>query len=330
MEATFKARTRSNKKATGAKSKVRIAAIICTYNRYDVLDAAITSCIEQDLDAAEFEIIIVDNSPDHAEAEKVGRQYRKHENLSYLIEKTPGLANARNVGARKTEADIVAFLDDDAIAKPDWLRMLVKSFDDFGDKVMVAGGKISPIWDAPRPSWLGDNKLGHVSVVDWGGSARPIKKNEWIAGANISFLRSALLEVGGFNTSLGRKGPETSLLNNEESDVIERLTSNGGIVLYIPEAEVDHLVDRRRLNQEWFRRRSAWQGVSDILKDPSVEGRTDEALESALNYLLKQPPRYRSMAGLSRALDDADEFNDQLDAIYNMTIATLSGFKTLK
>lgn len=308
-------------------TRPRIAAAICTYNRYDLLDSAIQSCLDQDLDPAEFEIIVVDNSPDHAAAESFGEAYRHHANLTYLVEKTPGLSNARNVAARTSSAEIIVYLDDDAIARPEWLRALLAAYDAFGPSVSVAGGRISPIWDMPRPDWLGDDKLGYVSVVDWGGSARVLKEHEWIAGANISFRRAPLIEIGGFDTALGRKGPETNLLSNEESDVVAKLTEDGGMVLYVPEAEVDHLVDRRRLSQEWFRRRSAWQAVSDSLNDPSVAGWAADALDNALGYLLRQPPRYRSISGLRRDIDDPDEFNEQIDAIYNMTIAMLAGLK---
>ncbi|MFC6689689.1 glycosyltransferase family 2 protein [Jhaorihella thermophila] len=307
----------------------RIAAAICTYNRYDLLGEAIESCLKQDLDPSEFEIIVVDNSPDHAAAESFGQAYREHANLTYLVERTPGLSNARNVAARNSSAPIIAYLDDDAIARPGWLRAYLAVYDSFGPAVNVAGGRINPIWDVPRPSWLSDRDLGYVSVVDWGGSARILKEHEWLAGANISFRRAALLEIGGFDTGLGRKGPELHLLSNEESEVIERLTENGGLALYVPQAEVDHLVDRRRLTQEWFRRRAAWQAVSDWVADPAMADRAEGALNKALDYLLRQPPRYRSISGLYREIDDPEAFREQVYAIYNFTIATLAGLKSV-
>ncbi|WP_428929892.1 glycosyltransferase family 2 protein [Marinibacterium sp. SX1] len=305
----------------------RIAAAICTYNRHDLLALAIDSCLAQDMALSDYEIIVVDNSPDHAAAAQFGEAYKDRPNLTYMVEKTPGLSNARNVAARHTRADVIAYLDDDAIAKPNWLRELVRAFESFGPSAMIAGGKISPIWDVPRPAWLGDSKLGHVSVVDWGGATRVIKRNEWIAGANISFRRAPLLQIGGFDTELGRKGPESSLLSNEETDVLRKLSDLGGLALYVPEAEVDHLVDRRRLDQMWFRRRSAWQAVSDSINDPTVDGWAADAMDNALEYLLRQPPRYRSVAGFNRPLEDPEDFEAQLDAIYNYTIAMLSGFK---
>lgn len=316
-------------KQSGPKGKPkRIAAVICTYNRYDLLPLAIESCLKQTMDPTRFEIIVVDNSPDHTAAAAFGAQYEGHANLRYVVERTPGLSNARNVAAKMSDAEIIAYLDDDAIAKPTWLKALVQAFEAFGSAAKVAGGKISPIWDVPRPSWLGDGKLGYVSVVDWGGSARLIGEFEWIAGANIAFRREPLLEIGGFDTNLGRKGPETSLLSNEESAVVETLKADGSFALYVPEAEVDHLVDKRRLTHEWFRRRSAWQAVSDCMDDEKVQSWADKALDGTLNYLQKQPPRYRAISGLTQDVDDPTEFNDQLDAIYNMTVALLTGLKS--
>ncbi|MFK7752088.1 MAG: glycosyltransferase family 2 protein [Sedimentitalea sp.] len=308
---------------------VKISAIICTYNRYDLLGSAIDSCLAQSMDQGDFDVIVVDNSPDAAGAKAFAAKYADQTALSYVHETTPGLSNARNVGAAHSKAEIVAFLDDDAIAKPDWLAALVAAYDSFGPSTSVAGGKISPIWDQPRPSWLADDKLGYVSVVDWGGKTRPLGPSEWIAGANISFRRKALLDAGGFDTNLGRNGPEVNLLSNEETAVLRSLSDAGGIALYVPEAEVDHLVDRRRLNQEWFRRRAAWQAVSDFLSNPDIGQWSGNAMDNSLDYLLKQPPRHRAISGLCCELDDSDDFNDQINAVYNMTVAMLAGLKSV-
>ncbi len=38
-----------------------------------------------------------------------------------------GIANARNLGVRTATADVIAFIDDDCTARPDWLRNLVET-----------------------------------------------------------------------------------------------------------------------------------------------------------------------------------------------------------
>jgi len=316
---------------SAARAKApKIAAVICSYNRYPLLEKAIRSAAAQDMKPGDYEIIVVDNSPDHDQAAAFGAGFADIANLTYLVEKTPGLSNARNVGAAATRAGIVAYLDDDAVAEPGWLAGFVAAYAAHGPAAVAAGGRITPLWDVPRPDWLSDAKLGYLSVVDWGGSARIAGADEWLAGANISFRRKALQDIGGFNVSLGRNGPESSLLSNEESDVFKRLAAIGGQVLYVPEASVAHLVDRRRLEPDWFRRRSAWQAVSDYIENSEVSGRAETGFDNMLGYLLRQPPRDRAIAGLRRDQDDPAGFNDQMDAIYNLTLALLAGLKGLK
>jgi glycosyltransferase involved in cell wall biosynthesis len=312
------------------RAKREISAVICTYNRYDVLPQAIQSCIDQRLEPDSFDIIVIDNSPDTETARSFGEQYLGIENLSYLTASTAGLSNARNIAMSTSEAEIVAYLDDDAIANENWLSEIVSAFARFGSGVMAAGGRIVPSWPVTRPSWVPDQKLGYLSLVDWGGETRVIDSSEWIAGANIAFRRGALQAVGGFDTSLGRRGPESSLLSNEENDVIRKLVARGGSVLYMPSAEVLHQIDPGRLHRDWFRRRSAWQAVSDYLGNPEVHGWKDEAFGNVLDFLFQLEPRNRSIAGLQVDVDDADQFNEQLDAVYNMTLALLTGLRGVK
>lgn len=307
----------------------RIAAVICSYERYDLLERAIASCIAQDLSPEDYEIIVVDNSPNRDQAHHFASRYQGIAHLDYLVEPTPGLSNARNVALHHSGAEIVAYLDDDAIADPGWLGALMEAYDSYGDLAQAAGGRITPLWDGPRPDWLHDDRLGFVSVVDWGGVTRTLGAGEWIAGANISFRRAALLAQGGFDPSLGRKGIGNHLLSNEESAVLRHIGHAGGRVLYVPDAKVAHLVDRRRLDPVWFRRRSAWQAVSDYLENPDLAGSPDIALKDALDFLMQQPPRHRSIAGIRRTPQDADMFNQQLDAIYNLTVAMLAGMESV-
>ena len=199
----------------------------------------ITSFEAQTLPTSDFEILIIDNSPDFKISKEVKKTYKHIKNLKYIIEKTPGLSNARNVATELAESDFVAFLDDDAIATPQWLEKILEAIETFGDEVDVVGGRIDPIWEKPRPQWLGDELLGNVSVVNWGGSCRVTTEDEWFAGANITFRVKALQEHGSFATNLGRKGSGSILLSNEESDLIDKIRANGRKLVYQPDAAVD-------------------------------------------------------------------------------------------
>ena len=305
---------------------LRITAAICTYQRYDLLPGAIESALAQSLPATDFEVIVVDNSPDADRSAREAEAFGHHPNLIWRHEARPGLSNARNVAARLASAPIIAYLDDDARADPTWLENIAGCFDQFGPGLKVVGGRIRPWWGAPRPAWLPDEMLGSLTVVDLGDERRLLREGEWVAGANIAFRIEALRQAGWFDTSLGRTGSGASLLSAEETALTDRIKDQGGLVAYDPLAAVEHWVDPERLTQRWFRRRAAWQAVSDYLRDPRGRmARQEDAWLAVKSFLLRQNPADRTLRGLALAKDDPAEFRWQISAVYNAVTALLAG-----
>lgn len=304
----------------------RITAAICTYERYDLLPGAIESVLAQTLPPGSFELIVIDNSPDAARSAQAAAAFAGRPGLTWRHEARPGLSNARNVAARLASAPIIAFLDDDALADTVWLENVAGCFDQFGDAVQVVGGRIRPWWGAPRPDWLPDEMLGDITVVDLGNQRRLLNEGEWVAGANIAFRVAALQGAGWFDTSLGRTGGGASLLSAEETALTDRIKAAGGKVAYDPLAAVDHWVDPERLTQRWFRRRAAWQAVSDYLRDPKGKmDRRDQAWAGMKDWLITCNPADRTMRGLALHQDDPKAFRWQSSAIYNAMTAMLAG-----
>ncbi|HEX4295249.1 MAG TPA: glycosyltransferase family 2 protein [Rhizomicrobium sp.] len=308
----------------------RITAAICTYNRYDTLAAAIESLTRQSLPSGDFEILVIDNSPDHEQSADMAKDYRAIANLKWHIETTPGLSNARNVATQNAQAPLIAFMDDDAVAARDWLETLISVFAAFGPQAKVVGGRVDPIWGVPQPSWLPDSLLGNVSVVNWGGSDRFAAKGEWVAGTNIAFRVDALKAAGGFAVHLGRTRGGQALLSNDETDVIERMTAAGAKLVYSPRAAVEHLVPAERLTQAWFRRRVAWQAVSDYLLDSQATfDKAPNYWRGVTEFFARLPPKYRTPRGLYVDQTDPEMFRLQMSALYNFTVVLLSGFRGL-
>jgi GT2 family glycosyltransferase len=312
-------------------STPHITAAICTYDRYATLPKAVASLTRQSLPDDQFEIIIVDNSPDHGRSHEMAEDFSEIVNLKWIVERTAGLANARNVAIEAAAAPLIAFLDDDAIARSSWLARLIAAFSQFGEGAHVAGGRVEPIWAAPRPHWLADELLGFVSVVDWGGLTRVAAKNEWVAGTNIAFRLDALKNVGGFSPHLGRKRGGEALVSNDEIDIVARVREKGGQLLYVPDAVVEHLVSADRLKQSWFRRRAAWQATSDYLQDPvRMFEQAPACWRGVTEYFARLPPKHRNPRGLYVHLDDPEMFRMQISALYDFTVALLSGFRDIE
>lgn len=250
------------------KACPKYSVIIATYDRYELLHAAIQSVLAQESDAIDYEIIVVDNFVEPESHLSLIERYRNEPRVKVIGELKKGLSNARNAGVAASSGDVCCFIDDDAVAHPSWLGEIARAFVEFGPETAVVGGSVQPQWKSPVPSWLEPKYYGNLSIVDWGGDLRVATDAEWFAGCNIAFRKSYLEAVGGFNSTLGRSGSGLILLSNEESDAADRIVKQGGLRVCAPQARVDHLIDPTRLSKNWLRKRIAWQAVSDYLMKP--------------------------------------------------------------
>jgi glycosyltransferase involved in cell wall biosynthesis len=237
-----------------------LSVIICTYNRAELLNKTLVSLLSlQELDRAE--IIVVDNrSSDHT-AEVVHRFIAAHGefvNVTYYFEAEQGLSAARNAGIRLAAADIIAFLDDDAIPSPSWIRTIISAFERNPD-MSAMGGPIAPIFESERPEWLTGPLELPYTIVNLGTEEREYPRSLNPFGANMAMRREAL-KGNLFPLHLGRKG--NLLLSGEESWVFMQIRGKGGLVKYHPDMAVDHFVPASRLTKEWVMNRYYCQGMS--------------------------------------------------------------------
>lgn len=243
---------------------VEISAIICTHNRAAYLGAAIDSLLAQDCPS--FEAIVVDNaSTDGTRAIVEARLGDPR--LRYVYEATPGLSIARNTGAREAKAEILAYLDDDAVATPQWLRVLLAAYRT-DDRLAIAGGRVTLLWPPGRsqPPWLSEGLTAPLGAYDLGTEPRAIANpGDTPRGLNYSLRRQFLDHVGGFDPNLGRVGKR--LLSNEELMMTELALKDGWHVTYLPDALVAHNVAPERLQRRWFLERGWWQGISECYRE---------------------------------------------------------------
>ncbi|EKV01331.1 glycosyl transferase [Leptolyngbya sp. PCC 7375] len=255
-------------------AELSISAIICTHNRDQYLAAAIDSLLTQTL--PDIEVIVVDNASTDTTAEIV--QLRLSDpRLRYVYEPTLGLSTARNTGANAAKGDIVAYLDDDAVASSQWLASLLEVYEK-NSKVAIAGGKVTLLWPPDvvhPPAWLSDDLASGLGAYDLGDQVRYIKNPSLTPrGLNYSLRKTFLDAVGGFDVNLGRVGK--NLLSNEELHMTQLALRNGWDVVYVPDALAAHNVSPARLKPGWFLSRSWWQGISECYRE-QVSGRAGVA-----------------------------------------------------
>ncbi len=304
-----------------------ISAAICTHDRDAALAAAVASLAAQTLPHGQYEILIIDNSADADASRGRARTHQGISNLRWFHEPREGVATARNLAVERARAPLLAFIDDDAIADPSWLEALLAGFARFGDGATILGGPVRPIWVAPRPDWLADGLLPYLSLVDHGCEARVLDADEWIVGANIAYRIAAIRAVGGFTGALGRRWSGSILLSNEESELAQRLRAAGGVAGWVPAAGVSHCIGPERLNRAWFRRRAAWQAVSDFLVHPDHHSRHfGESRRQAESYFAHLD-HADALAVLGRDNADPALNHWQVSAVYHLVLDLLGGVR---
>jgi glycosyltransferase involved in cell wall biosynthesis len=237
-----------------------VSAVICTHNRAPYLRRALASLIGQTLEANRYEIVIVDNASTDATRDLVTREHAGVDRLRYVFEPQLGVSRARNAGWRAARAPLVAYLDDDAIAAPDWLARAVSDFANLAPRPGCLGGPVIPIWEAPRPAWLPDALLPYLTVLELDQGPGPMPRGKFLYGTNSVFPREQLAEIGGYPAGLGPIGSWHR--SGEDTFVQKQLRARGLPLWYDPALRVQHHVPAERLRRRWVLRRLYLEGLS--------------------------------------------------------------------
>ncbi len=188
-------------------------------------------------------------------------------NVRAVFNDRPGLSQSRNLGALLARGKIVAFIDDDAVAREDWIEQIVKVFVQHPDAIGVAGGAL-PLWEDASMDWFPEEFFWIIScpVPAWTGVSRLQQvRNAW--GINMAFRKEALQMVR-FSETFGvsNRGQAHSVklgLSGDDTEFCMRLRHvTGRPILFNPDCRVLHRVQRRRLSTHSTRRRAFWEGYT--------------------------------------------------------------------
>lgn len=154
-----------------------------------------------------------------------------------------GAGQARNAAAEQAKGEILAFLDDDAIAETTWIEELLKPYDD--PSVLAVGGAPHPNYETERPSWF-PRQFDWVFGCAYEGLPATTGPYSRLIGANMSVRADALRQVGGFHS-----------IDFDDLDMCHRMAALGGpaSVVFAPSAVVHHYVPAERVSWHYFWRR---------------------------------------------------------------------------
>jgi glycosyltransferase involved in cell wall biosynthesis len=174
----------------------------------------------------------------------------------------PGLSQARNLGIKHANGQIIAFVDDDVVLSSCWAKELVRTFM-LDDNIIGVTGPALPLWVDKSLSWLPEELHWLVSCTTWFNYKEIVDvRNVW--GHNMSFKSEVFKRIGYFQTWTGfsyRVPLFTSSLG-EDVDFSLRTKKIGKRLVYNPKVKVWHKVYREKLSLKFMMERSFWIGRS--------------------------------------------------------------------
>lgn len=231
-----------------ARSSPEVAICIVTHCRSDGLRRLLGALEAMDLSEvdARVRLVVIDNDPAasaHSVCDEAAE--RRAFPIDYLIEKRRGIPQARNAAlAAASGADFVAFIDDDEVPEPDWLRELLRVQAETGADAVT--GPCLPRFEREPAAW----------VVEGGFFERPRHRTgtslDQAFTHNVLVRATAMAEMDRFFDE------RMALSGGSDVEFFRRFARRGHGIVWADEARVHELVPASRANLAWVLRR-AWR-----------------------------------------------------------------------
>lgn len=267
------------------------AVIVCSRNRPVLLVEAVESVLGGE--TVPDEIVIVDQS-DAPNASLSSRPPASGCAVQYLWDRERGVSRARNRGLAAAGTDLVVFTDDDVLVDRRWLAAMRDALVALGPggvvtgRVLATAGETAGGW---APALVADEAPAEYQ----GRISRDV-----LEAGNMGAWRGALLELGGFDPTLG---PGTPFPAGEDNDMGLRILAAGRRIRYEPQAVIYHRAWRGPeeyipLRWRYGIGQGAYYAKHTRLRDGHMRGRLARLLGKHLGLAIRRAPREpRAAAG---------------------------------
>ena len=224
------------------RSASTVSICVCTFRRphiSDTLRSLGRLVVPED---AAIEIVVADNDdkPSARNAVELAALSLPWP-VSYIHSPGANISIARNACLDGAKGNLIAFIDDDEIARPNWLAELVATMQ--RDRAAAVLGPVQAVYAPSAPSWMRHRDFHSTYPVVVRGAIR--------TGYTCNVLidrRASCAEPLRFDLSRGRSG-------GEDTDYFTRLHRAGGRIAFAPEAWVEEAVPETRASLNWLARR---------------------------------------------------------------------------
>jgi succinoglycan biosynthesis protein ExoM len=221
---------------------LRIDLCICTYRRRELEDTLVSiGALDVPPDTA-IRIIVADNDAEPTARDLVYALAAKLPfDVVYVHCPASNISIARNACLESASGDVIAFIDDDSTACPQWLTALTATMTATGADAVL--GPVEAVYPANAPGWMRRGDFHSTRPVFVEGEIRTgYSGNVMLRRSSPWLLRRR------FSLALGRTG-------GEDTEYFTQLYRAGGHIVFAPQAVVCEPVPEGRARFSWLAQR---------------------------------------------------------------------------
>lgn len=226
-----------------------LSVVVCTYNRQKFIGACLQCLSVQTLAKQLWEVVLVDNNSTDNSAKIIKDFIASNTEMpaQYVFEGQQGLSFARNRGITEAKGKVIVYIDDDVETVPDYLQTIYQFFIAHPTAVGMGGKTLPKYSECPKPAWISPYLAGITGTIDRGDDMRLFtKKMKYPSGCNMVYLKSVLVEAGGFNNALKARADDKYIFQQ-----VRKISSE---IWYVPQAFSLHNIDAERLTDASFKK----------------------------------------------------------------------------
>lgn len=226
---------------------VEVTVCLCTFRRESVTRTLESLARQMLAPDRRFEVVVVDSDPAASARDRVAlARSRLPIPIRYAIALRPGVAEARNAAIREATGRWLAFIDDDEVAEPDWLAMLLRCAVEHDAQVVF--GAVHTHYPDGCPDWIRSGDLFGKPLPPTGTRVTHGPTcNALLARATLSG------ESQLFDAAYGATG-------GEDTEFFHRLSRRNVRMVTCHEAVVSETVEEHRLTRDYLLRKAVRVG----------------------------------------------------------------------
>jgi glycosyltransferase involved in cell wall biosynthesis len=246
-------------------AQAHVSVVLCSHNGADTLPRVLDALGSLDAAGTALEFVMVDNASEDGTAALMD-DWRPPFPKRVLREPRKGKSFALNRALAAASGECIAFIDDDILVSPGWLDAYLRA-SKLNPSVAVFTGQIRLAWDATPPGWLvqleRDGRVQGATDARQNGGTHPVPFTS-VKGGNAFLVRrnaqEAMFDEGALNYGAGPAG-------GEDTQFARSAAGQDGVILFVPEALVHHIVRADQIGLKPYVRRQYRIALGQLRRD---------------------------------------------------------------